>query len=399
MQLDSIVFIGTINGENELLFNARKLFELMKVSSDFSTWMSSRIKTYKLKENIDYFKFSSTDVANHNLSIFLEPEDLKKYVPASQKINDRRLFTDYMVTKKTAEILASSRKSIEGKDTLELIQSFTFNDSLQIFSTKDTKMNSDLKSNENSQAVKNPDAFVPVFKGVFNGEEQLLCNARELHEHLQVGRVFANWIKGRIEEYGFVEDQDYILISTQTGEKSVEAQEGIVAQMGKKSGKGRPSKEYYLTLDMAKELAMVEKTEVGRQVRKYFIQCESQIYKRVKSQTTDIQKKLDDDCFDPTSWNNTLFNSIHTLVWAYKLRHLLWNYKSVLDEYGMNKYGMSEYCVFLNYDCDMKNLFKHQYRVLRYYAERLKDEEQATKCIKLLGLIETYYDKLQYSYK
>ena len=386
MQLDSIVFIGTINGKNELLFNARKLFELMKVSSDFSTWMSSRIKTYKLKENIDYFKFSSTDVANHNLSIFLEPEDLKKYVPASQKINDRRLFTDYMVTKKTAEILASSRKSIEGKDTLELIQSFTFNDSLQIFSTKDTKMNSDLKSNENSQAVKNPDDFVPVFKSVFNGEEQLLCNARELHEHLQVGRVFANWIKGRIEEYGFVENQDYILI----------CQNGQI-----KTGQGgdRRSKEYYLTLDMAKELAMVEKTEVGRQVRKYFIQCESQIYKGLKSQTIDIQKKLDDDCFDPTSWNNTLFNSIHTLVWAYKLRHLLWNYKSVLDEYGMNKYGMSEYCVFLNYDCDMKNLFKHQYRVLRYYAERLKDEEQATKCIKLLGLIETYYDKLQYSYK
>ncbi|MGE9658029.1 antA/AntB antirepressor family protein [Snodgrassella alvi] len=43
-----------------------------------------------------------------------------------------------------------------------------------------------------------------------------------------------------------------------------------------KTGRGgdRRSKEYHLTLDMAKELAMVEKTEVGRQVRKYFIQCE-----------------------------------------------------------------------------------------------------------------------------
>ena len=107
----------------------------------------------------------------------------------------------------------------------------------------------------------NTSFLVPVFSGSFNTQTELLCNARDLHKALQVGRKFATWITERIKEYVFVENQDYILIS-QNGEI--------------KTGRGgdRRSKEYHLTLDMAKELAMVEKTEVGRQVRKYFIQCE-----------------------------------------------------------------------------------------------------------------------------
>ena len=107
----------------------------------------------------------------------------------------------------------------------------------------------------------NTSFLVPVFSGSFNTQTELLCNARDLHKALQVRRDFSNWIKGRIEEYKFFENQDYILIR----------QNGRI-----KTGRGgdRRSKEYHLTLDMAKELAMVEKTEVGRQVRKYFIQCE-----------------------------------------------------------------------------------------------------------------------------
>ncbi|ORF03850.1 hypothetical protein BGI05_04695 [Snodgrassella alvi] len=107
----------------------------------------------------------------------------------------------------------------------------------------------------------NTSFLVPVFSGSFNTQTELLCNARDLHKALQVGRKFATWITERIKEYVFVENQDYILIS-----QNREIKTG--------RGGDRRSKEYHLTLDMAKELAMVEKTEVGRQVRKYFIQCE-----------------------------------------------------------------------------------------------------------------------------
>ena len=45
----------------------------------------------------------------------------------------------------------------------------------------------------------------------------------------------------------------------------------------KKPNGGRPSQEYYITLDMAKQLAMVENNEKGMQVRKYFIECEKKL--------------------------------------------------------------------------------------------------------------------------
>lgn len=90
-------------------------------------------------------------------------------------------------------------------------------------------------------------------------------NARELHEFLEVGRDFTNWIKGRIEQYGFVEGQDFTPI------------------LAKSSG-GRPSTEYHITLDMAKELSMVERNEKGKQARQYFIECE----RKVKGQTFNL---------------------------------------------------------------------------------------------------------------
>lgn len=86
--------------------------------------------------------------------------------------------------------------------------------------------------------------------------------------------MFAAWITNRISEYEFIENQDYILLSN----------------LGKQtSGRGGHNrKEYHLTLDTAKELAMVERNEKGRQVRRYFIECE----KRLRQQETKVEKVL-----------------------------------------------------------------------------------------------------------
>lgn len=80
-------------------------------------------------------------------------------------------------------------------------------------------------------------------------------NARELHSNLGVGRDFSNWIKERIEKYGFVEGKDFTPNSA-------------------KSNGGRPSIEYLVTVSMAKELAMVENNNRGREVRQYLIKIE-----------------------------------------------------------------------------------------------------------------------------
>jgi len=100
-------------------------------------------------------------------------------------------------------------------------------------------------------------ALVPVFAGTLAGQPTQLCNARDLHATLEVGRDFSNWIKDRIEQYGFADGEDY---------------SPILARIPGK--RGQPRTDYHLTLDMAKELAMVENNERGRQVRRYFIQVE-----------------------------------------------------------------------------------------------------------------------------
>jgi phage anti-repressor protein len=111
----------------------------------------------------------------------------------------------------------------------------------------------------------NASFFVPVFSGSFNTQTQLLCNARDLHKALQVGRKFATWITERIKEYGFIENQDFIIAS-----------QNREARKNQHGGHNRI--DYHLTLNMAKEMAMVEKTEIGRQVRRYFIRCEEERY-------------------------------------------------------------------------------------------------------------------------
>ena len=90
------------------------------------------------------------------------------------------------------------------------------------------------------------------------GEPAQTCNARDLHQFLEVGKVFAAWIQERIEQYGFEQGKDYEVFS----------------DSGNNPQGGRPAKEYAITIDMAKELAMVERNEKGKQARQYFIECE-----------------------------------------------------------------------------------------------------------------------------
>ena len=96
--------------------------------------------------------------------------------------------------------------------------------------------------------------LIPVFNGLIQNHPVQLCNARELHAFLEIQTRYNDWIKNRINEYGFIQDEDYLVITKRTN--------------------GRPRKEYHITLDMGKELGMVERNERGRQIRQYFIRCE-----------------------------------------------------------------------------------------------------------------------------
>jgi anti-repressor protein len=108
--------------------------------------------------------------------------------------------------------------------------------------------------------------LVPVMSGKIGGEPSSLVSAKQLHAFLCVGRDFTNWIKGRIRQYGFSLGLDYLIVENLSSPKRA-------------SAKSRQQLEYdyMMTIDMGKELAMVERNDKGREVRRYFIQCERHV--------------------------------------------------------------------------------------------------------------------------
>ncbi|WP_404861838.1 antA/AntB antirepressor family protein [Georhizobium sp. MAB10] len=100
--------------------------------------------------------------------------------------------------------------------------------------------------------------FPIVAESQIGGATIQTVNARNLHAFLKVGKVFGAWINERIEQYEFAENVDFVVFS----------------EIGNNPQGGRPSKEYALSLDMAKELSMVERNDQGKRARQYFIQCE-----------------------------------------------------------------------------------------------------------------------------
>ena len=103
-------------------------------------------------------------------------------------------------------------------------------------------------------------------------------NARELHGWLGSKRNFRDWIKDRIEKYGFTENEDFIKIP---GAQNCAA--GNAAPPIGGAGNRGASIEYHVSLDMAKELAMVERTTQGKKVRQYFIHAEKEFRKQSES--------------------------------------------------------------------------------------------------------------------
>jgi phage anti-repressor protein len=86
-------------------------------------------------------------------------------------------------------------------------------------------------------------------------------SAKDLYEFLGITLRFNDWINNAITDYDFKEDEDYRFSPI----------------FRENSKGGRPLKDYYVSLEMAKEIAMVAKSEKGRQVRRYFIQKEKEL--------------------------------------------------------------------------------------------------------------------------
>ena len=91
---------------------------------------------------------------------------------------------------------------------------------------------------------------------IYNGS---LLDARELHKFLEIKTDFRKWVQRNLIKY-FEEGKEFRSKMTETSQRG-----------------GRPQKDYYLTLDTAKKLAMMAKTSKGEEARNYFLECEKTI--------------------------------------------------------------------------------------------------------------------------
>ncbi len=99
--------------------------------------------------------------------------------------------------------------------------------------------------------------LIQTFQGQLAGETQTLVNASEIYDVLKPTTRFNDWIARRIEQFDFIDGEDFYS----------KLSKGLL---------GRPKAEYHLSLDMAKELCLVENTEQGKKARRYFIDVEKQ---------------------------------------------------------------------------------------------------------------------------
>ena len=106
---------------------------------------------------------------------------------------------------------------------------------------------------------------IKAFNGFIQNQPTQLINARDLHKFLENGKQFSDWIQHRITKYKFTENLDFTVIH-----QLVNVDRGFFGM------RQETLKEYHITLDMAKELCMLERSELGQQARRYFIRMEKE---------------------------------------------------------------------------------------------------------------------------
>lgn len=96
-----------------------------------------------------------------------------------------------------------------------------------------------------------PDCFSRIYES-----ENPTVSARELHEKLHIGTKFTTWFE-RMKEYGFSEGKEFFPKLGETSEQG-----------------GRPQTDFEISVDMAKQICMIQRSPEGKQIRQYFIDLE-----------------------------------------------------------------------------------------------------------------------------
>lgn len=115
--------------------------------------------------------------------------------------------------------------------------------------------------------------LIPI---ITNENNEQLVSGRDLHEFLEVATEYKKWFS-RMAEYGFVENIDFVRVT----------------QKCPTPGGIQNITDYAMSIDMAKEISMIQRTEKGKQARQYFIEVEKRSKQREHELLSDPRTWID----------------------------------------------------------------------------------------------------------
>ena len=183
--------------------------------------------------------------------------------------------------------------------------------------------------------------LIKLNEQTINNEMVQTVSARELHKFLEVGKDFSTWIKNRLETLGSIENEDYLVVQE------------VFPKMGEKGG--RPKIEYYLTLDVAKHIAMMERNDKGKQARQYFIACERKLrecqVKLAPKTYVEALRALADEVEAHNKTQEQLAIAAPKSEYFDKLveRNLLTNFTITAKEFGIKRKDLIDYLLINKY--------------------------------------------------
>ena len=186
--------------------------------------------------------------------------------------------------------------------------------------------------------------LIKLNEQTINNESVQTVNARELHAFLEVSSRYNDWIRNRISSYEFQENIDYVCLTKTLVTQTEEGREGASTQ-----------KEHFITLDMAKELAMVERTEKGKQARQYFIECERKLrehqVKLAPKTYVEALRALADEVEAHNKTQEQLAIAAPKSEYFDKLveRNLLTNFTITAKEFGIKRKDLIDYLLTNKY--------------------------------------------------
>ena len=180
--------------------------------------------------------------------------------------------------------------------------------------------------------------LIPLHPQTIDGNAVETVSARELHAFLEVQTRFNDWIARRVKDYGFTENIDYVCLTQKRVTQTSEGKEGAAVEQV-----------HYVSLDMAKELAMVERTEKGKQARQYFIECERKLRetqaKLAPKTYVEALRTLADEVEAHEQTKQTLAIAEPKAQYFDKLveRNLLTNFTTTAKEFGIKRKDLIDY--------------------------------------------------------